>query len=384
MNMKKILVIIPVFNTAIKLLEALGEKLRAFEEAFAESREVRFLFVDDCSNDPETVQWLNSEKKWPWIQVAARHPLNLGSFAATLTGLDHALQASEDEGDLVVRIDADGEHDPEMVAKVCQRFLFQIDLARSIKDAYHLAVIQTVYDKITMPNGKDREAQKLMAELEGMAIFGRDVLKQASPGCFITTAGALQLFNVLDGMRSVAARYKSRYGEIPRWRETAVMMALLEVAHASIDLNVVEKAHMVAPNRTAEKLQSQMVHSSAMIGIIEEELVSQMRAAKINMRGFRAMFCWQPGFWQVQYVEEVARRINRGEVPASPSLSLSSDEVADELVKAINAVGMTYESEAYGDDSYASGVCEALQRAFAEMHIVDYMPDLEKFQQAHA
>lgn len=77
------------------------------------------LVVDDGSEDDTSQQARNAGA------MVARHPINLGVAAAEATGL---MFAGRKGHQLVIRMDGDGQHDPQAASNICDAILHGADL----------------------------------------------------------------------------------------------------------------------------------------------------------------------------------------------------------------------------------------------------------------
>lgn len=96
---KRLLVVMPAFNEEASVAAVVGEVRAALPNASV-------LVVDDGSRDATTEEALAAGAS------VARLPFNLGVGAAMRVGYRHAV---ENDYDVVVQIDADGQHDPAAV-----------------------------------------------------------------------------------------------------------------------------------------------------------------------------------------------------------------------------------------------------------------------------
>lgn len=114
-------VVIPVFNEA-EVLEQMHARLRAVIDPLP----YRFLiyYVDDGSTDetPSILRTLAGQDPRIHILSLSR---NFGHQAALTAGLDHA------EGDIVISLDADGQHPPELIPEMIQLILQGYDIVQT-------------------------------------------------------------------------------------------------------------------------------------------------------------------------------------------------------------------------------------------------------------
>lgn len=116
-----IAIVIPVFNEA-EVLEQMHARLRAV----IDSLPYRFLiyYVDDGSTDetPSILRALAAQDSRIRILTLSR---NFGHQAALTAGLDHA------EGDIVISLDADGQHPPELIPEMIHLILQGYDIVQT-------------------------------------------------------------------------------------------------------------------------------------------------------------------------------------------------------------------------------------------------------------
>lgn len=116
-----IAIVIPVFNEA-EVLEQMHARLRAV----IDSLPYRFLiyYVDDGSTDetPSILRALAAQDSRIRTLTLSR---NFGHQAALTAGLDHA------EGDIVISLDADGQHPPELIPEMIQLILQGYDIVQT-------------------------------------------------------------------------------------------------------------------------------------------------------------------------------------------------------------------------------------------------------------
>src|SRR5688572_18415751 len=100
-------IVIPVFNS--RLTSALADRIAAVFAERPESHEI--IFVDDGSTDPAVWPELEQLARGRPRVKAIRLSKNFGQSAATLCGLNEA------NGDYIITMDDDLEHDPESIPK---------------------------------------------------------------------------------------------------------------------------------------------------------------------------------------------------------------------------------------------------------------------------
>jgi glycosyltransferase involved in cell wall biosynthesis len=101
------LVVIPAFNEADNIAEVLRETRER-------AGDFDVVVIDDSSHDA-TSEVARSEGA-----TVVRHPFNMGYGAALQTGYRHALRQGYD---VVVQLDADGQHDPASVSELAAPIL---------------------------------------------------------------------------------------------------------------------------------------------------------------------------------------------------------------------------------------------------------------------
>lgn len=98
----RVLVIIPAYNEAgrvASVIHSLRSKYPAFD----------LLVINDCSNDSTAQEASGSGTK------VVSLPFNLGIGGAVQTGFQYA---KENDYDIAIQVDGDGQHDPQYLAKI--------------------------------------------------------------------------------------------------------------------------------------------------------------------------------------------------------------------------------------------------------------------------
>lgn len=114
-ELKKLSVVIPVYNEAITLHDILD---RVFEVKLPNAIQKEVILVDDASTDDSVKQMLSYQHAFPSENIKIyRQDVNSGKGAALHKGI---LEAT---GDLIVIQDADLEYDPEEYIELLKPFL---------------------------------------------------------------------------------------------------------------------------------------------------------------------------------------------------------------------------------------------------------------------
>ena len=112
--MDKLLILIPSFNEEKNLPEVLGELLQVKRELYEKKVDADILVIDDGSEDQTTM--VARKANVSVLQL----PVNVGYGAALQSGF---LYATDKDYDLVVSIDADGQHQPPDIIKLVDAFI---------------------------------------------------------------------------------------------------------------------------------------------------------------------------------------------------------------------------------------------------------------------
>ena len=105
--MKKIFILIPAFNEGKSISKIISGITKTMQSKRINLEKI--IIIDDGSTDNTKQQAL----KYPKVVVYS-HKVNLGLGAAVRTGLN---VCREFNADLVVKIDADGQHDPNDISE---------------------------------------------------------------------------------------------------------------------------------------------------------------------------------------------------------------------------------------------------------------------------
>lgn len=100
-----LLIVIPAYNEA----KVIGSVLKKIPRRIRGIKKVQIVLVDDGSQD-ETAEIARS-----YGATVISHLLNLGVGAATITGVEYA---RSNNVDIVVTLDADGQHNPNDIEKI--------------------------------------------------------------------------------------------------------------------------------------------------------------------------------------------------------------------------------------------------------------------------
>jgi glycosyltransferase involved in cell wall biosynthesis len=171
---QKVAVIIPAYNEAATLDRTI-KQLRA---AAADAQGAFCIIVVDDGSEDETGQIARDAG----ADRVVRHVVNLGLGAAVRTGLRAARQSG---ADVVVKIDADGQHEPADIARLIRPILDdEADLVYGNRFAgieYRMPIVRRL---------GNRMFTWLMRRLTGWP------LRDSQPGIFATSAGFLDGFRL--------------------------------------------------------------------------------------------------------------------------------------------------------------------------------------------
>jgi glycosyltransferase involved in cell wall biosynthesis len=133
-------VIIPAYNEAGSIGQ-LMQRLSQVCEA-GDSGDCEVILVDDGSTDGTAEQVTRS---YPAVTVV-QHPYNIGAGAAVKTGI------RKSRGEILVLIDADGQHDPRVIPKLveqCGRYDMVVGARQKGSQAsWHRSLANSVYNRL--------------------------------------------------------------------------------------------------------------------------------------------------------------------------------------------------------------------------------------------
>ena len=104
----RVAIVIPVFNEA-DVIEQIHARIRAVVDKLPDT--IHFYYVDDGSSDGTAAALVNLAKADRRV-TALPLSRNFGHQAALTAGLEHA------QGDVVIMMDGDGQHPPEMIPQM--------------------------------------------------------------------------------------------------------------------------------------------------------------------------------------------------------------------------------------------------------------------------
>ena len=167
--MKKIFlsIVVPVFKTD-KTLELIVERALDLKNKILIGKNIEIIFVNDSPFFLPTVKTLQTlRKKNNFIKVVELTK-NFGQHAATLAGLHYS------QGDLVVTLDDDMQHDPFLIPKLLKKHERDIVIARLINKKHTklkktTSVIKQYFDYIILKRPKN-------IRLSSFRLLKRDVL----------------------------------------------------------------------------------------------------------------------------------------------------------------------------------------------------------------
>ena len=184
---KSIAVVMPAHNEA----SVIGGVISHIPQAI-DGMPVTSIVVDDGSTDRTAVEARSSGA------VVIRHLTNLGAGAATITGLRAALEAG---ADVIVTMDADGQHDPQEIAA----------LVRCLVEGQFDVVIGS---RILSPEGMplSRFAANLLLNAVTFVVYGK-VVSDSQSGFKAVSRPALQKMKLRASGYEICSEF---IGEIHR------------------------------------------------------------------------------------------------------------------------------------------------------------------------
>lgn len=111
-------IVLPVYNEEHILPTTIGEIVQVIS---SQELEWEAVMVDDGSTDDSAAVLRQMATRYPQKIKVVSHPYNKGNGAAIKTGIKHA------EGDIIICMDVDGQHDPRDILKMLP-FLEDYDL----------------------------------------------------------------------------------------------------------------------------------------------------------------------------------------------------------------------------------------------------------------
>jgi len=111
-------IVLPVYNEERIIPTTIGEIVQVFS---SQNLEWEAVMVDDGSTDESAAVLREMARQYPKQLKVISHPYNKGNGAAIKTGIKHT------EGDIIICMDVDGQHDPQDILKMLP-FLEDYDL----------------------------------------------------------------------------------------------------------------------------------------------------------------------------------------------------------------------------------------------------------------
>ncbi len=106
----KLVIVIPAYNEE----KTIEKVVRGIPKNIDGVGKIEIVVVDDSSRDSTS-----SKAKLAGARVL-RHPINLGAGGAVLTGIIYGQRRA---ADIVITLDADGQHDPKEIGKLVKKYL---------------------------------------------------------------------------------------------------------------------------------------------------------------------------------------------------------------------------------------------------------------------
>jgi len=165
----KVVCVIPAFNEEKTIREVI-------EKAMLHINEV--IVVDDGSVDKTYEEAISTGA------TVIKHEKNYGVGRATRTGIQKALNA---KADMVVTLDADGEHDPDDIPRLVQT---AVDKAKNIvigsrflgqrTHAYNMPIINRISNKVSTLLVNKMFGTQIIDSQSGFRVYTRDVFEKVN------------------------------------------------------------------------------------------------------------------------------------------------------------------------------------------------------------
>lgn len=239
--MSTLFIAFPVYNTG----SALGEFLKEADQVSPLLRklgvDLQFIAVDDASDDADTIDILQSDKKVSVI----RHDQNRGCFASLMSAIKYVEKRCE-IGDYMAWLDSDNEHRPMHLVSL---------LAVLQQDMADMAMLQLIFRPQYMQEF-DREQQRTLGALEARVLLGNGhIWHQHCPGCWMVKCSYLARLDIL--LRAYKKFFQEQENVDLRWGEDMIFAAFVNYVGGRVNYDTMALSHKAAPNRTDEKIIAQ-------------------------------------------------------------------------------------------------------------------------------
>ncbi len=241
----KILIIIPAYNeeeSIEKVVDNLTENFPQYD----------YLVVNDCSTD--STEEILRRRGYNHISL----PVNLGIGGAVQSGY---LYATQNDYDIAIQIDGDGQHDPAYIEKLIQpivngeadmavgsRFIEKQGFQTSFMRRLGINLIRVIIKMCCGVNATDTTSGFRASSKELNAVFAREYA-QDYPEPEAIVAASLKGFRVTD----VPVRMKEREGGVSSINATKSLYYMIKVSIALILLRIGTRRKKVKKEKKAKK-----------------------------------------------------------------------------------------------------------------------------------
>ncbi len=229
----KVLIIIPAYNEEENIERVVDNLIENYPQ-------YDYLVVNDCSKD--STEQILKKKKYNYISL----PVNLGIGGGVQSGY---LYATQNDYDIAIQIDGDGQHDPAYIEKLIQpiidgeadmtigsRFIEKEGFQTSFMRRFGINIIRFVIKICCGTKATDTTSGFRATNKELTALFSREYA-QDYPEPEAIVAASLNGYRVKD----VAVKMKERAGGVSSINAMRSLYYMIKVSLALIILRIGKK-----------------------------------------------------------------------------------------------------------------------------------------------
>ncbi len=206
----------------------------------------QFFLIDD-GNSPNIKEiLLQLQQTYPWLNIHS-HTKNIGLDQSLFQTYNFLLEKNHlNESDIIIRLDADGEHDPSFIPTLIEK----------INAGNDVALCQIQYHSLHQQEF-DLEFNTFQGALQGEIILGKGKkLLHNSPGFSAYTLKVLH--TILPEVPNYLQRYELKYHEPCKWGADLVLLFHASLNHFHIDTTSTQPSLLKPANRSIAKMLDQL------------------------------------------------------------------------------------------------------------------------------